>query len=186
PELPESRRARLQQAYGLSEDAAEAMAVSAAHAVFFEQTVAAAGNAAAAATWIAGELARWMHEATTEIDRIRVTPESLGRLIRLVSAGGVSASAAKQILARMFETGCAPDEVAASEGLLQESDEDALRDLVTRTLDRLPDQVAQYRQGKRAVAGFLVGQVMKASGRRANPALVDRLVRAWLDGPGGG
>jgi len=100
-----------------------------------------------------------------------------------VSAGVVSASAAKQILPRMMEAGEAPDAVAAAEGLLQESAPEALAALVDATLSAHSAQVAEYRAGKRAVAGFLVGQVIKASRGRANPAAVDRLVRARLDGP---
>jgi len=112
-----------------------------------------------------------------------VTPQALGALIRLASSGVVSATAAKQILARMVATGEAADAIASAEGLLQESESEALEVLVDEILSKHPAQVAQYRAGKRAVAGFLVGQVIKASGGRANPSAVDRLVRARLDSP---
>jgi aspartyl-tRNA(Asn)/glutamyl-tRNA(Gln) amidotransferase subunit B len=95
----------------------------------------------------------------------------------------VSASAAKQILPRMMEAGEGPEAVASAEGLLQESAPEALAALVDATLAAHAAQVAAYRAGKRAVAGFLVGQVIRASRGRANPAAVDRLVRARLDGP---
>jgi Asp-tRNA(Asn)/Glu-tRNA(Gln) amidotransferase B subunit len=125
-----------------------------------------------------------MHDAGTTIADVRVAPEALARLIRLVSDGSVSATAAKRILGQMVATGDAPDAVASAEGLLQQSDEAALRQLVGQTMARHPAQVSQYREGKRGVAGFLVGQVMKASQGGANPAVVDRLVRAWLDTTG--
>jgi Asp-tRNA(Asn)/Glu-tRNA(Gln) amidotransferase B subunit len=102
----------------------------------------------------------------------------------MAAAGVVSASAAKHVLGRMMATGDAAEDIAAAEGLLQESGAEALDTLVDDTLGRHPAQVAQYRAGKRAVAGFLVGQVIKASGGRANPSVVDRLVRARLDAPG--
>jgi aspartyl-tRNA(Asn)/glutamyl-tRNA(Gln) amidotransferase subunit B len=99
----------------------------------------------------------------------------------MAAAGLVSASAAKQILARMMATGGAADEIAQAEGLVQESDAAALGALVDGVLSAHAAQVAQYRAGKHAVAGFLVGQVIKASGGRANPSEADRLVRARLD-----
>ena len=81
----------------------------------------------------------------------------------------------------MVATGSAPESIAAADGLLQDSRPDALSDLVEATIAQFPSQVAQYRQGRRAVAGFLVGQIIKASGGRANPAMVDGLVRTRLD-----
>jgi aspartyl-tRNA(Asn)/glutamyl-tRNA(Gln) amidotransferase subunit B len=130
-----------------------------------------------------GELTRRLAEAGLAIEHSRVTPEGLGALIRMAAAGLVSASAAKQVLARMMATGGAADEIARAEGLLQESDAAALGALVDGILSAHAPQVAQYRAGKHAVAGFLVGQVIKASGGRANPSEVDRLVHARLDPP---
>jgi len=123
-----------------------------------------------------------MNDGGLTIGSVPVSPGALGRLITLVAAGSISASAAKQILGRMVATGSEPETIAAADGLLQESRPDALGNLVAETLARFPSQVAQYRQGKRAVAGFLVGQVIKASGGGANPAMVDELLRTQLDG----
>ena len=183
PELPEARQARLASAYGLADDDASALSRTAAAAAYFEQAAQACGDAAAASVWIRGELTRRLDEAGLEIERSRVTPQALAALVRMVSSGVVSASAAKRILPRMMATGEAPGAVAAAEGLLQESAPDALDALVDDTLAKHPEQVAQYRAGKTAVAGFLVGQAMKASGGRANPAAVDRAVRARLGPP---
>ncbi len=184
PELPDARRGRLAAAYGLGNEETTALASTPDLAAYFERTARASGNAAAASQWIRGELTRRMSEAGLTIGDVPVAPESLGRLIALVSAASVSASAAKQILGRMVATGAEPEAIAAADGLLQESGADALDALVTGTLARFPAQVAQYRQGRRAVAGFLVGQVIKASHGRANPAMVDDLVRSRLDGEG--
>ena len=183
PELPDARQARLTSAYGLGDDDAAAMARTASTAAFFEQTAQASGDAAAACLWMRGELSRRLAEAGLSIESSRVTPQALGALIRMVSSGVVSASAAKRILARMMATGEAADAVAGAEGLLQESGPEILEVLVADTLSKHPEQVAQYRAGKRAVAAFLVGQVIKASGGRANPSVIDRLVRARLDSP---
>ena len=184
PELPEACEARLASAYGLGDDDAAALARTPALAAYFEQAAQASGDAAAACLWVRGELSRRLAEAGLEIDGSRVTPEALGDLIRMTSSGIVSASAAKRILGRMMATGGAAAAIAAADGLLQESGAEALDSLVDATLATHPAQVAQYRAGKRAVAGFLVGQVMQASGGRANPAAVDRLVRARLDSTG--
>jgi aspartyl-tRNA(Asn)/glutamyl-tRNA(Gln) amidotransferase subunit B len=181
PELPDARRARLASSYGLDEDDAEGVAGTPGVARFFEAVAASSGDPGAACRWIRGELARRVSDAGLAMDAPPIPPEALGRLIRMVAAGTVSVSAAKEILARMVATGGAPDAIAAAEGLLQESGAAALELLVEGTLARHPDLVSQYRAGKRAVAGFLVGQVMKASGGRANPAMVDRIVRARLD-----
>ena len=185
PELPGALRARLAVSYGLSADDAAAMAATAGTARYFEAAAASAGDAAAACLWIRGELARRLSEAGLAIDDSRVTPQGLGSLIRLVASGAVSASAAKHLLARMMDTGGAPDALAAAEGLLQESDGAVLDALVERVLAAHEAQAAQYRAGRTAVAGYLVGQVMKASGGRANPAEVDRRVRARLARPAG-
>jgi aspartyl-tRNA(Asn)/glutamyl-tRNA(Gln) amidotransferase subunit B len=169
PELPQARQARLAATYGLGEDDAEAMARTEAVAAYFEQAAREAGDAAAVCRWMRGELTRRLAEAGLAIERSRVTPEGLGALIRMAAAGLVSASAAKQVLPRMMATGGAPAE--------------ALGALVDGILAAHAAQVAQYRAGKHAVAGFLVGQVIKASGGRANPSEVDRLVHARLDPP---
>jgi aspartyl-tRNA(Asn)/glutamyl-tRNA(Gln) amidotransferase subunit B len=186
PELPEARRLRLSSAYGIGDEDAHALANDPAVAAFFERAARASGDARATSQWIRGELTRRMNDGGVAIGSVPVTPEGLARLITLVAAGTVSASAAKHILGRMVATGSEPESIAAAtDGLLQESRPDTLNDLVADTIARFPSQVAQYRQGKRAVAGFLVGQVIKASGGRANPAMVDELVRRQLGGTDG-
>ncbi len=181
PELPDARRERLSSAYRLGEDDAGALAATPQLAAFFEAAAAASGDPAAACTWIRGELARRLSDAGLAMDAVPIAPAALGRLIRMTADGRVSSSAAKTILGRMIESGGEPDAVAAADGLLQESDAAALDALVEAELGRHPEQVRQYRGGKRVVAGFLVGQVIKASRGRANPGMVDRLVRARLD-----
>lgn len=140
------------------------------------------GHPVAAVQWIRGELARRLKESGQAPDAIPVTAEHLARLIALVGDGEVSVSAAKQVFARMFVTGGAPDAVMAELGLALESDRDTLGAWVDGVLAAQPGVVAQHRAGRRGALGFLVGQVIKASGGRAHPKLVDQLVRARLDG----
>ena len=185
PVLPEARQERLASRYGLSDEDAAALARTDAMAAYFEQAARASGDAAAACRWMRGELTRRLAEAGLAIETSRVTPQALGALIRMAASGVVSASAAKQILSRMMRTGESAGAIAGAEGLLQELASGALEALVDQTLSAHPAQVGQYRAGKHAVAGYLVGQVMKASGGRANPSAVDRLVRARLDEPRG-
>jgi aspartyl-tRNA(Asn)/glutamyl-tRNA(Gln) amidotransferase subunit B len=180
PPLPGAQRADLALRYGIAGDDLDVLAGSAALAALFEQTVACGADAPAAATWITGELARRLHESGQAVDALKVTPAALARLIAMVSSGMLSNSAAKRVLSRMFKTGEAPDEVAAAEGLAQQSDVEALRTLVADVLARFPEQIAQYRAGRIGVAGFLIGHVMKASHGRANPGIVNRLVREHL------
>jgi aspartyl-tRNA(Asn)/glutamyl-tRNA(Gln) amidotransferase subunit B len=184
PELPEACEARLASAYGLSDDDAAALARTPGLASYFERTAQASGDAAAACLWVRGELSRRLAEAGLTVEDSPVAPAALGDLIRMAASGLVSASAAKQILGRMMATGGTAAAIAGADGLLQESGPDALEALVESTLSEHPVQVAQYRAGKRAVAGFLVGRVMQRSGGRANPSVVAALVRARLDAPG--
>jgi aspartyl-tRNA(Asn)/glutamyl-tRNA(Gln) amidotransferase subunit B len=181
PETPDLRRDRLVARYGIDGRDAEALAASTALTQYFERVAAASADAAASVMWIRGELARRLHERGETIANVGVPAEALARLITLVAREAVSASAAKTILGRMVESGASPDDIAAQDGLLQESDAQALAALVDRILAAFPEQVAQFRLGKLTVAGFLVGQVMKASGGRANPAVVDRLVRERIE-----
>lgn len=184
PELPEARSLRVAERYGLDRDAATFLAQSDTLTAFFERTVAASVDPLAVLHWIRGELTRRLAETSMELEQAAITPESLAALIVLVAQGRLSATAAKQVFAQLFSSGGSPERIARAAGLLQESDLDTLRGLVERTLAQLPNQVAQFRSGRRAVAGFLVGQVIKASQGRANPQVVDRLVRELLDRSG--
>jgi len=179
PELPDVRRSRLANRYGLTGDTLDHVAGSAGLTAFFEQAVAAGADAPSAAAWIKGELARRLHERGGGLEALALTltPQSLARLVVMVSDGLLSASAAKTVFARICGTGEPPDEAARAEQLLQVSDGSALGALVAETLARFPEQVAQVRGGRTAAVGFLVGQVIKASQGRANPRVVDRLVR---------
>jgi aspartyl-tRNA(Asn)/glutamyl-tRNA(Gln) amidotransferase subunit B len=181
PELPEARRIRLQERYGLPEDDAVLLAASAPMSMYFEAVVS-LGHPVAAASWLRGEVTRRLRESGLGIDQIPVPPDYLARLIALVDAGQLSSSAAKTVFARMWDTKEPPDHVVEALGLTIESNSGTVLQWVDEVLASQPAVVAQYRQGKRGAMGFLVGQVIKLSGGRANPKLVDELVRARLDG----
>jgi aspartyl-tRNA(Asn)/glutamyl-tRNA(Gln) amidotransferase subunit B len=128
-----------------------------------------------------GELLRTMNERGGSIESVPLRPAALAGLIGLVDKGTISGSIAKDVFARMYESGRAADEIVAAEGLAQIGDESALTALVQEVLSRHADAVTQYRAGKTATFGFLVGQVMKGSGGKGNPKLVNQLVKRELD-----
>ncbi|MCM3881907.1 MAG: Asp-tRNA(Asn)/Glu-tRNA(Gln) amidotransferase subunit GatB [Vicinamibacterales bacterium] len=179
-ELPDARRLRLMADYGLSELDVKALERSDLVALF-EGTAKAAGNAKAAFNWISGEVARKRNELGERFDRERVLPQSLAKLIGIVESGAISASIAKTVFERMYDSGRSADEIVEQDGLAQIGDEGALMASVRSVIDANQDAVAQYRNGKTGTIGFLVGQVMKATGGKAKPALVNDLLRRELD-----
>ncbi len=180
-ELPEARRSRFVAAYGLPEYDAGVLTQSAALADYFEQ-VAAAGNPKAASNWVMGELLRTLNDRGKTIDDVPLAPRALAGLIALIDSGAISSSIAKDVFAQMYDSGRAAEDIVATDGLAQIGDESALLSIVRDVIGRHADAVAQYRAGKTATFGFLVGQVMKASSGKGNPKLVNQLLRRELDG----
>jgi aspartyl-tRNA(Asn)/glutamyl-tRNA(Gln) amidotransferase subunit B len=181
PELPEARRARLVNAYGLPPYDAGVLTQSGALADFFEATAAASGNAKAASNWIMVELLGRMNAEHLRLADVRVTPASLAGLIRLVQSGRITGPIAKQVFERMFAEGSDPEALVSAEGLGRVADAGAIDALVRETMAAHPGPVQQYRDGKRQTFGFLVGQVMKASGGKADPEKVSAAVRKYLE-----
>ena len=181
PELPDVRRRRLAEAYGLSDYDAGQMAVSPAVSRYFEAAAAASGHPKAAANWISGELARTLNEAGAGFEDVGVTPEALAGLVRAVEEGHLSGSIGKSVLEKMWGTGRTAEDVMRAEGLTQIDDEEALLAVVRRVVADHPKPVAQFRAGKTITFGFLVGQAMKATGGRAHPERVNALLRRELE-----
>jgi aspartyl-tRNA(Asn)/glutamyl-tRNA(Gln) amidotransferase subunit B len=167
--------------YGLPEYDAGVLTQSAALADYYEQVASAAGNPKAASNWVMGELLRTLNERGHSIDDAPLRPEALAGLIVLVDKGAISSSIAKDVFATMYDSGRAADEIVAAEGLGQIGDESALESIVRDVVAKHADAVAQYRGGKTATFGFLVGQVMKGSGGKANPKLANQILRRELD-----
>jgi len=179
-ELPDARRARMMAAYALSE--AEIIALeNTGLTELFEGTARASGQPRAAFNWVSGEVARRLNELGDRFDRQRVTAGALAGLIALVDKGAISASIAKGVLEKMYDTGRAADDIVAADGLAQIGDEGAILSSVRAVIGANQDAVAQIRAGKTGTFGFLVGQVMKATGGKANPKLVNDLLRKELN-----
>jgi aspartyl-tRNA(Asn)/glutamyl-tRNA(Gln) amidotransferase subunit B len=179
-ELPDARRQRLMAEYSLSE--LDVIALEGKELTgLFEETAKAAGNARAAFNWIAGEVARTLNEHGERFERERVPASALAGLIRLVERGTINASIAKSVFDKMYETGRTADDIVTADGLAQIGDEGALIASVRGVIDANQDAVAQYRNGKTGTFGFLVGQVMKATGGKANPKVANELLRRELE-----
>ncbi len=184
PELPEARRRRFVSEYGLPEYDAGVLTQSPALAAYFEAVARAAGNAKSASNWVMGELLRVLKERGTAIEQVPLAAEALAGLVTLVDAGTISSSIGKEVFARMYDSGRQAADIVAAEGLAQNSDEGALAPIIADVIGANADAVAQVRAGKAQTFGFLVGQVMKRSGGKANPKLASELLKAAIERAG--
>jgi aspartyl-tRNA(Asn)/glutamyl-tRNA(Gln) amidotransferase subunit B len=185
PELPGVRRDRFVMDYALSRYDAGVLVEDRAVADYFEAVVAAAGRRASAkviANWLTGEFFRLLKETGVAIGDSPIRPEDLADLLALTCADKINQSAAKQVLSLMWQTDRAPAAIVEELGLEQVSDHDQLAAVVGRVINDNPDAVASFRAGKETAIRFLMGQVMKASRGKANPQLVEQLLRAALGG----
>jgi len=182
PELPEARAARFTSQYGLSR--ADALLLGGSHALaeFYEEVVAAGAGAKPAANWTMGEYLAHLNAAGLEAGHGHVTAGRLAKLVKLVADGTVSTSSGKEVFAKMIEERAEPEDVVEKHGLGQISDTSELEAVVAQVVAANAAQAEQYRAGKRQVLGFFVGQVMKSTGGRANPGLVNELLRKALEG----
>ena len=179
PELPEARKARFMSSYGLSEyDADLLVRLMPGGADYFEAVVRAGASAKTASNWVQGEVRRKLKDAGAEgLDASPIRPEALAELVILAERGVLSSTGAKEVFERMWTTGEGAADIVKKEGLGQIGDEAAVGALVADVVAAHPDAVAQYKSGRAATFGFLVGQVMKASGGKANPKLVNELLK---------
>ena len=184
PELPDAMRARFVDEYGLAEADAAQLTQSRALADYFERTVRSAGSAKAAGNWIIGEVARKMKELDIGIAEFAIDPDRLGGLIALIGKGTISGSVAKDIFEKMYDSSSSAGQIVESEGLAQIDDMSLLTEAVRAVIAANADAVLQYRSGKTNALGFLVGQVMKATGGKANPKKVNELIRQAVDRQG--
>ncbi len=181
PELPRARRQRFARQYGLPAYDAEILTQSRALAEYYEAAVRAHDNPKAVSNWIMTEL---LHELGGDdeaaVAASPVTPTNLAGLVRLIDDGTISGRIAKDVFTRMVASGEDPATIVRREGLTQVADAEALETLVDQAIAANPKAVADFKSGKAAAAKSFVGQVMKASGGKANPAMVDRIVQEKL------
>ena len=181
PELPEARRARFEREYALPAYDARALTASRAAADYYEAMIKASGaDAKLAANWQLGELAAALNREERDIAHSRVPPEALGWIVQQVSEGALTGKMAKQAFDASWSTGEAPQLVVEKLGLKPITDADAIDKLVDEVLAANAKQIADYRAGKEKAFNALVGQVMKASKGKANPAQVNEILRRKL------
>jgi aspartyl-tRNA(Asn)/glutamyl-tRNA(Gln) amidotransferase subunit B len=189
PELPDAKRHRYENELGLSAYNAQVLTAEVETARWFErllgETAMAQGKQPAevakqAANWLISELFGALNKAGKSLEDSPVTPEGGAELLALVGKGTISGSIAKQVLEIMLETGDGAGAIVEREGLKQESDTGAIEAAVDKVLADNADKVAQYKAGKEALFGFFVGQTMKAMQGKANPQVVNELLKAKL------
>ena len=182
PELPAARMKRFVSEFGLPEYDAGVLTASKGIADYFETCVKLFNHPKTVSNWVMGELARELNNSGANVAGSPVTPQRLVELLELVEKGTVSLKVARDIFPELYRSGKSAEEIVREKGLTQLSDEGALDKLIEEVLARNPTQVAQFKEGKHQVLGFLVGQVMKASGGKANPSKVNELLKKKLTG----
>ncbi|MCD1261079.1 Asp-tRNA(Asn)/Glu-tRNA(Gln) amidotransferase subunit GatB [Paenibacillus athensensis] len=182
PELPDVRKARYAAEYGLPGYDAEVITASMQLADFFEESLRFTQDAKAVANWIMGDMLGYLNANNQELSDVKITGQGLGEMIGLIEKGVISSKIAKTVFKIMIETGKAPQTVVEEQGLVQISDEGAIKQVVEQVVDNNPQSVADYKAGKEKAVGFLVGQVMKETKGKANPGLVNKLILECLSG----
>jgi len=182
PELPSARQQRFISEYQLPEYDAGVLTSSRSLADYFEACVPLFPNTKTISNWVMGELLRELNATETSPEEAPVTPQRLTDLLQLVENGTISLKVAREIFPELYASGKDPERLIQEKGLTQISDDGALMAMIQEVLANNSNQVAQYRGGKETVLGFFVGQVMKASKGKANPARVNELLKNQLAG----
>jgi len=182
PELPDARKARYSSEYGLPSYDAGVITSSKKLADFFEESLRYTKDAKAVANWIMGDLLGYLNANNLELgdENVKITGQGLGEMIGLMEKGTISSKIAKTVFKAMLETGKGPQAIVEEQGLVQISDEGAIKEVVDRIVTANPQSVEDFRAGKEKAIGFLVGQVMKETKGKANPALVNQLLKDRL------
>ncbi|MFF2755011.1 Asp-tRNA(Asn)/Glu-tRNA(Gln) amidotransferase subunit GatB [Psychrobacillus sp. NPDC058041] len=177
PELPDARKQRYIEELGLSPYDAHVLTLSKDMANFFEATIADGADVKLSANWLMGEVSAYLNADQKELKDIKLTPSNLSGMIKLISDGTISSKIAKKVFKELADNGGEAEEVVKAQGLVQISDEGALREIVTTTLDANPQSIEDFKNGKDRAIGFLVGQIMKATKGQANPPLVNKILQ---------
>ena len=183
PELPQARCARFTEQYGLSSYDADVLTASRQLADYFEETARCSGNPKGAANWVMGELTRAINDQNCPIEHAPITPAQLSGLIALIDKGTINGTIAKKVFDELWLNGGEPAEIVERLGLAQVSDTAPILEAIAAIMAANQSQVDEYRSGKEKVFGFFVGQVMRAMKGKANPAVVNDLLKEQLTGP---
>ncbi len=180
PELPESRKARYIEELGLPEYDAGIITSSKHLSDFFEAATKECGNAKAVSNWIMTDIIRVVREKGIEYNELPFTPKQFAKLITLIDKGIISGSIAKKVFEEMVETGKDAEKIVEEKGLVQISDEGAIKEVVDKIIAANPQSVEDYKNGKDRALGFLVGQCMKEMKGKGNPQILNKLILEYL------
>lgn len=181
PELPLARRERFAQEFGISEEDAGILAEDRQMADYFEEVVCVSGDAKKAVSFINTILLKHLNEAGLDISACKIKPAQLGNLIKLVNDGVISNNTAKtDVFEEMYETGGDSEKIVEAKGLKQVSDTGALEQFCKKAIEENPGPVADFKKGKEAALGVLVGRIMKETKGQANPKMVNDILRKLL------
>ena len=182
PELPDIKRRRYVEEYGLPLYDAELISGNREMADFFDKTLKYYKDPKAISNWLMGEVSRLNNQAETGFDKLRFSPQQLGELLAMIDNGQISTKIAKTVLEEMFASGTAPASIVEVRGLMQISDQGALETMINSLVDANPGPAEDYRNGRDKALGFFVGQIMKETKGRANPVLVTDLLKEAILG----
>ena len=181
-ELPDSRRQRFVSQYGLPEYDADLLTSERATAEWFEQAVKLGGDPKSVSNWMMGELMRFLNEENKLIEECALKPEHLVGLVTLIDKGVISGKIAKTVFEEMYKTGEDAGRIVKEKGLVQVSDESEIEKVLDEILLKNPKEVERCKAGEEKLLGFFAGQVMKATKGKANPKIVNELLKKKLSG----
>lgn len=176
PELPDARKARYMDEWGLPSYDAMVLTLTKEMSDFFEATVAAGADPKLASNWLMGEVSAYLNKEQLELHDTKLTPTNLAGMIQLIEDGTISSKIAKKLFAELIKNGGEAEKIVKEKGMIQISDPAILLGFVTEVLDNNEQSIADFKEGKDRAIGFLVGQIMKASKGQANPPLVNKLL----------
>jgi len=182
PELPLAKRERFLKDYQIPEYDAGVLTADKALAQYYEDVVKLCDKPKQASNWVMGDVLRFLNEDKLDIRQCPITAKDLADMIKLIEAGTISGKMAKDIITDMYKTGKPPQKIIEEKGLVQITDEGELAKTITAIIEANPAQLADYRGGKGKLFGFFVGQVMKATQGKANPQLVNDMLKKMLAG----
>ncbi len=182
PELPDAREARFKKEFGLSDYDAGVLTSGVDIADYYEDCVKLYPNPKITANWIMGDIMAAVNAKNIKISDLRLAPAGLAELLKMIDSGAINGKMAKDILSEAIETGIGPQEIVTKKGLAQISDAGHIEEIAAAVLKRESKSVNDYRAGKKAALGFLVGQVMKETKGKANPAIVNEILKKILGG----
>jgi aspartyl-tRNA(Asn)/glutamyl-tRNA(Gln) amidotransferase subunit B len=182
PELPLTKRERFVNEYQIPAYDAGVLTAEKPLAEYYEEVVRLCGKPKIASNWVMGDVMRFLNDDKRDIRQCPISAKSLADMIKLIEDGAISGKMAKEVISDMYQTGKSPKEIIAEKGMVQITDEGELVKTISAIIEANPNQLKDYRSGKEKLFGFFVGQAMKATQGKANPQLVNDLLKKMLAG----